>query len=92
MSVPGPSDSYLHAVLYFDSVTFNQLKAMYFNADYVSPDYNKQEFNFDWLDQEVKEELLNSDADYHGHPDYFLGSGVNGKLWLLKNKLLLKKE
>ena len=92
LSVPGPSDSYLQAVLYFDTATFNQLKTKYFSADYLSPDYDRQEFNFEWLDQDVRKELLESDTSYHGHPDYFLGLGVKGKLWLLDNKLLLKKS
>lgn len=91
MSVPGPSDSYLQAVLYFDTTTFNQLRTKYFSADYSSPNYDRQDFNFDWLDPKVRKELMQSDTSYHGHPDYFLGLGVKGKLWLLDNKLLLTK-
>lgn len=92
LNVPGPSDSYLQVVLYFDTTTFNQLKTKYFSADYSSPNYDRQEFNFDWLDQDVRKELLSSDTSYHGHPDYFLGLGAKGKLWLLDNKLLLVKS
>ena len=92
LSVPGPSDSYLQAVLYFDTDTFNQLKTKYFSADYSSPNYERQDFNFDWLDQAVRKELLESDTSYHGHPDYFLGLGVKGRLWLLDDKLLLIKS
>lgn len=91
LSVPGPSDSYLQAVLYFDDATFNQLKTKYFSADYPSPNFNKQDFNFDWLDLDVRKELLQSDTNYHGHPDYSLGLGVKGKLWFLDNKILLTK-
>jgi hypothetical protein len=90
LTVPGPSDSYLQAILYFDTVTFNQLKTKYFSADYSSPNYDRQDFNFDWLDPDIRKELLQQDTSYHGHPDYFLGLGVKGKLWLLDNKLLLK--
>ena len=50
LSVPGPSDSYLQAVLYFDTATYRQFKTKYFYADYVSPNYDRQNFNFDWLD------------------------------------------
>ena len=92
ISVPGPSDSYLQAVLYFDTTTFNQVKKRYFNMDYLSPKYDRQEFNFDWLDTDIRKELLESDTSYHGHPDYFLGLGAQGRLWLLDNKVLLTKS
>jgi hypothetical protein len=91
LSVPGPSDSYLEAVLYFDTATFRQLKTKYFNVDYPSPEYDRNRFNFEWLDTDVRNELLQTDTTYHGHPDYFLGLGVKGKLWFLSNKVLLTK-
>jgi len=91
LSVPGPSDSYLQALLYFDTATYRQLKTKYFYADYVSPNYNKQDFNFEWLDTNTRKELLQSDTSYHGHSDFFLGLGVKGKLWFLKDKVLLTK-
>jgi hypothetical protein len=92
LTVPGPSDSYLQAVLYFDTTTFTQIKTKYFNADYPSPNYDRQNFNFDWLDTNTREELLKSDTSYHGHRDYFLGSGERVKLWFLNNKILLTKS
>ena len=91
LSIPGPSDSYLQAVLYFDTVTYRQLKTKYNHADFISPDYDRQDFNFEWLDTNARTELLQGDTNYHGHPDFFLGSGVNGKLWLMGNKVLLTK-
>jgi hypothetical protein len=91
VGIPGPSDSYLEAVLYFDTTTFRSLKTNYFNADYESPGYERKSFSFEWLDTIVRKELLLSDTSYHGHPDYFLGLGVKGKLWLLDNKILLLK-
>jgi hypothetical protein len=92
LTIPGPSDSYLQAVLYFDTSTFNQIRTKYFKADYPSPNYNRQDFNFEWLDPNTREELLKSDTFYHGHPDYFLGLGVKGKMWFLNNKILLTKS
>jgi hypothetical protein len=90
LTVPGPSDNYLQAILYFDTLTFKNIKAKYYNGDYASPNFDKQSFNFDWLDQDIKNELIKSDTSYYGHPDYFL-DGTN-KLWLLENKLLLIKS
>jgi hypothetical protein len=90
ISVPGPSDSYLEAILYFDSATFTQLKGRYFMADYPLQQSGRQDFNFEWLDNDVKNELLNCDTNYHGHPDLFFGG--SNKLWLLNNKLLLRRS
>ena len=92
LSVPGLSDNYLEAVLYFDKTTFNALRTKYFKADYPSPNFDKQSFNFMWLDNDIKNELMKSDTNYHGHPDFFLGLGQSSKLWLLDNKLLLTKS
>lgn len=91
LSVPGPLDNYLEAVMYFDTITFKALKAKYFEADYPSPNFDKLSFNFDWLDNDTKNELMKSDTNYQGHPDFFFGLGHSGKLWLLNNKLLLIK-
>ncbi|MFT3681357.1 MAG: hypothetical protein QM791_13855 [Ferruginibacter sp.] len=91
LTVPGPSDSYLEAIIYFDSVTFNQLKASYFNGFYSSPGYNKEEFNYEWLNENDRSELMKTDTAYHGHTDHSFGLGPYGKLWLLHNKVLLKK-
>jgi len=92
LSVPAPSDSFLEAILYFDSLTFRKFKTSYFNADYVSPNFNKEEFNFDWLDKNIKDELIKSDTTYHGHPDFYFGIGKSGKLWLLDKKVLVRKS
>jgi hypothetical protein len=91
LSVPGPSDNYLEAVLYFDTTTFKALRTKYFDADYLSSNFDKLSFNFEWLDNDIKKELMKSDTNYHGHPDFFLGLGHSGKLWFLDNKLLLIK-
>jgi hypothetical protein len=92
LSVPGPSDNYLEGILYFDTVTFKNLKATYFHVDYLSPNFDKTDFKFDWLDDDIKNELIKSDTNYHGHPDFSFGLGHSGKLWLLDNKLLLIKS
>lgn len=92
ITVPGPSDIDLQAILYFDSTTFKKLKTTFFNTDYQAPNYIKQSFDFDWLDKDIKVELFASDTIYHGHPDYFFGLGQSGKLWLLDSKLLLIKS
>ena len=89
LSVPGPSSQVLEAILYFDTETFERLKKAYFQIDYPPVDFKRDLFYFDWLDKDVKEELLASDKNYHGHPDYFFAGRNNSVLWFLKNKVLL---
>ena len=90
ITVPGPSDYSLEALLYFDSLTFNRLKDVDRHADYPSPNYTRNEFKFDWLDKVILDELEKSDKNYHGHPDFFFGT-INGKSWYLEKKILIKK-
>ena len=91
LTVPGPSDFYLEAILYFDSLTFDSIKAAYLKPGWVAPKYNRDEFNFDWLDKPIKEELLNLDSSYHGHVDLFftMPNNKNCHTWMLNEKLLI---
>jgi hypothetical protein len=96
ITVPGPSDSYLEAVLYFDAPSFLKLTRFVDYSGYVSsgteamPYFNKDDFKFEWLDENIKKELMASDTSYHGNADKCFGT--NGKLWLLDNKVLLVKS
>jgi hypothetical protein len=89
LSVPGPSDSHLEAILEFDSATIERLRKAYYNIDYPEPKFSKKEFAFNWLDPQTLEELEKSDSTYSGHPDAFFSNRTSGKLWLLKHKVLL---
>ncbi len=90
ISVPGPSDYSLQALLYFDSLTFKKIRDLDKEIDYNSPKYTKEEFKFDWLDKEILTELENSHPNYHGHPDFLFGTR-NGKSWYLDKKILIQK-
>ena len=90
ISVPGPSDYSLQALMYFDSLTFEKFYDFDRHADYSSPGYKKEEFEFDWLEQETLVELEKSNPNYYGHPDFFFGK-TNGKSWYLDKKILLQK-
>jgi hypothetical protein len=92
ISVPGPSDYFLEALLYFDSTTMEKFFEFDRYAEYDAPNFKKEEFNFDWLSDEVQKELMNSNPKYHGHPDFFFGTQANGKSWYLGNKILIKKH
>ncbi len=90
LTVSGPSDYYLEALLYVDSLTMEKFDEFDRNAEYDSPNLRKEEFEFDWLPKEVLEELINSSPKYKGHPEFFFGTGKNGKAWYLKNKILIR--
>ncbi|MEO8768735.1 MAG: hypothetical protein ABI402_01565 [Ferruginibacter sp.] len=91
LSVPGPSDFYLEAILYFDTITFKAITTSYMKQDWVAPKYNKEEFNFSWMDAIIKQELLHSDSNYHGHVDLFFTmlNNRNCHIWMLNRKLLI---
>lgn len=90
--LPGLSkDNSLQAVLYFDSVTFRKMMDQAILMDYAFATHKKQTFNFEFLNEQVSEELRKSDEEtYHGHPDLFFKSN-GGKLWILDRKILLSK-
>ena len=92
LSVPGPSDYDLQAILYFDSNTYKNIKSKYSSTEDLSANLKKEDFNFEWLDKEIKDELTASDTTYQGHTDNLFGLGHSGKLWLLNNKLLIQKS
>lgn len=87
ISVPGPSDYSLQAVLYFDSATFESMLDVTRKADYEMTNYTSENFRFDFIPETVIDELNKSSKHYHGNRDLFFGSG--GKIWLLDKKLLL---
>jgi hypothetical protein len=90
LSTPGPSDWTLQALLCFDSLTFSKITTITKNTDYQDPNYNKQEFRFDWLDKQTLDELNSTKENYHGTPDFFFAS-TNSKAWYLNKKILIIK-
>ncbi len=92
LSTPGPSDSYLQAILYFDSATYSRLVKGCRNppADSLTAErYQREDFIFTWLSPDVLDELLKSDSSYH---NYTCAPFHNTELWLLDKKVLLRKE
>jgi len=89
--ISGPSDSYLEAILYFDAETMEKIWDIDKRTDFPNPNYQKQNFHFDWLDNGTLSELEKSDSLRNAHPDLIFGTD-NGKCWYLKNKILFTKE
>ena len=78
-------------MLDFDAATFDKIAAGYKSAAYPSPNFDKKDFTFDWLDSDIRNELDKTDSAYKGSPDFLFGSDKNGGLWLLDKKILLIK-
>lgn len=87
---PGPSDSFLEAVIYFDEQTMKKIWDLDKNTDFVFPNYTKKDFEFDWLNEDIIRELKKSDSLKAAHPDFIFDT-YNGKCWYLKNKILFIK-
>lgn len=90
-SIPGPSDYSLQALLYFDSLTFEKFLDFDRNTNYSSPNFKKDEFKFDWLDNENLEELNKSKENYHENTNFFFGT-TNLNAWYLDKKILVYKR
>lgn len=89
-SVPGPSDSHLEAVLYFDNETFCRLIADNAKLSTISTG-RKEAYQFDWLDYDVKTELSKMDSFSDFTPTFFNTVGhMHGGCFMLNNKILLR--
>jgi hypothetical protein len=91
-STPGPSDSYLQAVLYFDSITYSRLAEVCNDppSDSLAHErYEREDFIFPWLTPGIQNELLKSDSGYH---NYTCPPFSHTKVWLLDKKIILRKE
>jgi hypothetical protein len=88
-SIPGPSDHSLRALLVFNDSIFDHLLILRgVNPELQPlPDFKPTAFNFEFLDEETRTQLLAADTAYHGDHDHFFGT--NGQVWFLKNKILL---
>ena len=87
----GPSDSFLEAIIYFDEKTMNKIWDIDKNADFPNPNYQRENFKFNWIEKEIISELEKSDSTKSPHPDFIFGT-ENGKCWYLNNKILFRKE
>lgn len=91
IAVPGPSDAYLEAVLYFDNKTFNQLLKEYTLVSTITTG-KKHDYEFDWLDSNIKTELANIDSSQNDHTSFiFLKNNLpNSGCFLLNDKVLIR--
>jgi len=91
ISVPGPSDGNLEAVLYFDGTTFNRLSRDNLKLSTISKG-KKESYYFAWLDSNIKSELDKTDSlQVDEPPTFFMANGlVKGGYFMLHNKILLR--
>lgn len=91
MSVPGPSDGRIEGILYFDDATFDSILTVYDKQEWTMYDIQKQYFNFEWLDKDVKEELEKTELEKAYMPDYFFTRSELGHCLLMDKKILFFK-
>lgn len=86
--VPGPTDYRLEAVLYFKSTDNAHRKGC---APFEESQFSRDDFNFSWLADDVREELLKTDAGTKGYVAscFYKGVLMHGSYFYLKNKILL---
>lgn len=83
-------DYALEAVLSYDEKTYGAILTKYMDAGFPKAKYSRNDFDFSWLDADVRQELQSSNTDYFGNPDIFLGTNGKAKLWFLDKKILVK--
>jgi hypothetical protein len=86
--IPGPTDYRLEAVLYFkirDRVNRNGCSPVEQNQ------FSRDDFNFSWLSEEIKNELNKMPVDSKGNNAscFYKGVLMHGSCFYLGNKLLL---
>jgi len=82
----------LEAVFLYDEHTFGTILEKYMDAGFPKGNYNKEDFEFKWLDEPLKAELEAGNDNYKGNPDIFLGTNSRAQLWFLNKKILIKLE
>jgi hypothetical protein len=82
----------LEAVFLYDELTFGAILEKYMDAGFPKGNYNKEDFEFKWLDKPLRAELEAGKDNYKGNPDIFLGTNGLAKLWFLNKKILIKLE
>lgn len=86
---PTDNDSTLQACLTFNDSGMNKVKEKLMLIRFADQHLKASDFDFQWLDQQLRRELEAMDSSYHGHPDFLFASG--GKLWIMDHHILLKK-
>jgi hypothetical protein len=88
ISLPGPSDSYLEAILYFNDETYNRILQENLKLSQILTGRNT-DYEFDWLDQDIKTELSHSTLN-ECPATVFESTSLTGGCFTLNGKILLK--
>ncbi len=82
----------LEALLYYDEYNVGEILSKFMDADFPKANYSKEDFEFNWLDDDLKMEIESGDPKYTGSPDIFLGTNGKAKIWFVGRKVLVKLE
>jgi hypothetical protein len=85
--ISGPSDSILEAVIYFDSITMQEIK----NKSIESKEnIQKNSYQFNWLSEELNLEINKSDIKEY-QPNIFVKSPLLNGGYIILNKCIILK-
>lgn len=80
----------LEALLYYDEHEVGKILEKYLDGGFPKANYSQKDFEFAWLDEDLKKELESGDPKYTGSPDIFLGTNGKAKIWFVGRKVLVK--
>lgn len=84
----GPADYDLKAIAYFNPETFEKLKSDCQTDENVNQFFNSNTFMFEWLPQEIREELMTYE-DVKSYTNTKLSTNPNCEVCFLNNKVLI---
>ncbi|MCW4469210.1 hypothetical protein OGH69_09555 [Flavobacterium sp. MFBS3-15] len=85
----GPADYTLQAVAYFDPGTFEKLKSDCQSDENLNQFFNSNTFMFEWLPQEIKEELVTNKQNVKSYTNTKISANPNCEVCFLDNKILI---
>lgn len=80
----------LEAVLYYEEHVYGSVLEKYMEEGFPKGNYEKEDFCFGWLNENLSAELNLSKVEYKGNPDIFLGTNGGAELWFSDKKVFVR--
>lgn len=88
LAVPGPSDHYLEAILFYDAKLIDSLSKICTSSSIQLPEVN---LGFDW-DEETQHIIQKKNSNLKSYSDCFFKTGPKSKIWFLDDRIVLVKS
>lgn len=82
----------LEALLFYDEHDVGSILEKYMEAGFPKANFSQNDFEFSWMDDDLKKDIDSGDPKYTGSPDIFLGTNGKAKIWFVGRKVLVKME